>query len=138
MQSPPLSLTGGRGMGAPVRGPALVSGQGFGFRYDLDSTTGVISNRDHDLYGEELAGRVLVFTKPKGGMAASWALASLRDRGIAPLAIVFREASPIFAQGALFSGLPIMHMLEGDPCALIRTGDDVALYPTEGRIDIFR
>jgi len=109
MQSPTLSLAGGRGMGTPVRGPALVSAQGFVVSYDLGNATGVISNRDHDLYGDALAGRVLVFTKPKGGMAGFWALASLRDRGIAPLAIVFREASPIFAQGALFSGLPIMH-----------------------------
>ena len=31
-----ISLDGGRGIGEAVRGPALVSKQGFGVRYDLD------------------------------------------------------------------------------------------------------
>tara|TARA_Y100001934_G_scaffold216997_1_gene257575 strand:+ start:28170 stop:28475 length:306 start_codon:yes stop_codon:yes gene_type:complete len=71
-----FSLSGGRGMGEIVRGPALVSAHGFGLRYDLDATTGIISNRDHDLFGQAIADHILVFTKPKGVIAASWALAS--------------------------------------------------------------
>ena len=62
----------------------------------------------------------------------------LADRGLAPLGIVFRRASPIFAQGALFAGLPLMHGLREDPCAMIESGDEVALHPAEGRIDVFR
>lgn len=135
---PALVLADGRGVGAPVRGPALVSRQGFGVRYDLNLETGRIGNRDHDLFGEMLTGRVAVFTQPKGGVAASWALANLVDRGIGPLAIVFREASPIFAQGALFAGIPILHCLDADPCTLLRTGDDLLVDAGAGRIEVYR
>ena len=82
-EQPALTLSGGRGVGNPVRGPALVSRQGFGVRYDLDPESGVITNPDHDLCGERLVGRILVFTRPKGGVAASWALADLQQRGLA-------------------------------------------------------
>ena len=53
---------GGRGIGKQISATVLVSQQGFGVRYDLDQATGVISNRDHDLYGESVAGHILVFT----------------------------------------------------------------------------
>lgn len=135
---PALILSGGKGVGAPVRGPALVSVQGFGIRYDLNLETGVIENRDHDLFGERLAGRIAVFTQPKGGIAASWALANLADRGIGPLGIVFRSASPIFAQGALFAGIPILHDLDRDPCTSLRTGDEIVLRAEDGRIEVYR
>ena len=135
---PALILSGGRGLGEPVRGPALVSGQGFGVRYDLDQETGLIANPEHDLYGEALQGRVLVFTRPKGGVAASWSLADLRQRGLAPLGIVFRSASPIFVQAALSAGLPLIDRLEEDPCTLLRSGDEVALFPLEGRLEVYR
>ena len=137
-RTPTFTLSNGRGMGPDVTGPALVSAQGFGVRYDLNPETGIISNRDHDLYGESVAGRILVFTKPKGGVAASWSLADLNDRGMAPLGIVFRRASPIFAQGALFAGLTLIHDLDEDPCAHIKTGDELTLLPDQGRIEIFR
>lgn len=135
---PSFEMTGGRGLGPAIRGPALVSVQGFGVRYDLHPETGIISNREHDLFGETVAGRILVFTKPKGGVAASWSLADLKGRGLAPLGIVFQRASPIFAQGALFAGLTLLHDLQDDPCALLRTGDDISLLPAEGRLEVFR
>jgi uncharacterized protein len=129
-----IILNNSRGIGEAVRGPALVSQHGFGVRYDLDIATGVISNQEHDLYGEMLSGRILVCPFPKGGVAASWALADFKDRGLAPIGIVFRRASPIFVQGALFAHIPIMHEFDEDPCALLNTGDDVELLPREGQL----
>ncbi len=135
---PLLVLEGGRGIGCEVRGSALVSSQGFGVRYDLDFERGIIGNPDHDLYGESICGRILVFTSPKGGVAASWALGELSERNIAPLGIIFRNTSPIFVQGALFAGLPIMHRLNQDPCTMIKNGDEIVLKPKEGKVEVYR
>ena len=132
--APKLMLDGGSGCGPDVCGNALVSVENFGIRYDLDPESGVVSNPRHDLYGETVAGRVLVFAAPKGGIAASWALASLVERGLAPLAIIFRNASPIFVQGCIFSGLPLIHRLTPDPCTTIKTGDYCELIPSQGRV----
>jgi hypothetical protein len=133
-----ITLTGGRGSGENVRAGALVSAQGFGVRYDLDQASGMITNPEHDLCGQTLQGRILVFTRPKGGVAASWSLADLRQRGLAPLGIVFQRASPIFVQGALSAGIAILDGLDGDPCQLIHSGDEVALYPRAGRLEVYR
>ncbi len=138
LSKPAAILSGGRGVGSVVRGPALVSQHGFGVRYDLDPERGIVSNPDHDLYGQALAGRILFFTMPKGGVAASWALAGLARRNLAPLGIVFRRASPIFVQGAIFAGLPILHDLDQDPGSLIKSGEVVELLPHEGRVKVYR
>lgn len=135
---PDLVLGGGSGCGPSVRGEALVSGDDFGVRYDLDPESGVISNRLHDLYGHAVAGRVLVFANPKGGVAASWALAALAERGLAPLAIIFREASPIFVQGCIFAGLPIIHRLTPDPCDALSSGDACQVLPSDGQVLVWR
>ena len=134
LRAPGIILKGGSGCGPDARGIALVSTDNFGVRYDLDPESGVISNRDHQLYGETIAGKVMVFAYPKGGVAASWVLADLVERGIAPAAMVFREASPIFVQGSIFAGIPLLQGLSPDPCTALTTGDYCELFPVEGRL----
>lgn len=127
-----LALSGGRGVGPDVEGEALVSQQSFGVRYDLDPAAAVISNRAHDLYGQSIAGKILVFRAPKGGVAASWTLADLQHRNLAPVGIIFERASPIFVQGALFAGLPILHGFSQSACKVLTTGDRLILRPSAG------
>ncbi len=129
-----VALSGGRGVGPDVEGEVLVSQQGFGVRYDLDPATAVISNRDHDLYGQSIAGKILVFLAPKGGVAASWTLADLVQRDLAPLGLIFERASPIFVQGALFAGLPIMHDFAQPACQVLTSGRRLTLQPRAGRV----
>ena len=133
-----FTLAGGSGYGPDTGGVALVTQDHFGVRYDLDPETGIIANREHDLYGHSVDGKVLVFAQPKGGVAASWALADLVERGIAPVALIFREVSPIFVQGCLFARLPVIHQLQPDPCTTLRNGDNCELFPAEGRVVVTR
>ncbi len=135
---PFVVIASGRGAGQCVRGPALVSKQGFGVRYDFDPERGIISNPEHDLFGHSLTGKIMFFTVPKGGVAASWALAGLARRGLAPLGIVFDRASPIFVQGAIFADLAIMDGLDTSAQRLIISGDDVELNPPAGTVRVFR
>lgn len=131
-----LQLTGARGWGPVVEGQALVSGQGFNARYDLDRDQGVFSRPDHDHYGASPAGKIFVFTTPKGGIATSWALLDLRLRGLAPLGLVCRRSNPVVVQGAVLSGLPLMDGCDQDPTECIQTGDWVRLSPHLGLIEI--
>jgi predicted aconitase with swiveling domain len=129
-------LRGPPGFGPEVEGEALVSSHGFSARYDLDHLTGVISRPSHDLYGQSIVGKVLVVPTAKGGTATGWRLRDLAERGLAPLALVFRRTNPVMVQGAVFAGIAIMHRLEPDPLAAIATGRRVRLRPAEGRLDV--
>jgi len=135
---PLLVLQGPIGFGPNIEGEALVSHQGFNARYDMDRRRGVFSRPSHDLHPNSFVDRILVFTTAKGGVATSWAMNDLKAKGIAPKALIFRRANPIVAQGAVFAGLPIMHLLEPDPVESLQTGDWLRLIPSEGRIEVLR
>lgn len=135
---PCTRLQGPSGSGEPVEGIAIVSSHGFNARYDMDRDSGLFSRPEHDLYGQSAAGKIYVFTTPKGGIATSWALLDLKSRGIAPLALVCRQLNPIVAQGAVLADIAVLDRLAPDPVTTIRTGDRIRLDPRGGTLEILR
>ena len=133
---PRLILAGPPGVGPAVVGEALVSHHGFSARYDLDRERGVFSRPAHDLYGRSLVGMVLVCTTAKGGIATSWMLLDMVERGVAPLAILFRATNPVMVQGAVLAGLPLLHRLTPDPVRALRSGDRLRVDPAAGTVEV--
>jgi predicted aconitase with swiveling domain len=134
----PLVLRGHAGVGADVEAEALVCPDNFSARYDVNRRTGVFSRETHALYGVSLVGKVCVFNTAKGGVATAWALLDMRQRGVAPAALIFRAANPIMVQGAVLAGIALLDRLDPDPLATIRTGDLVRIRPREGVVEVLR
>ena len=126
--------TGHVGIGATVTATALVAGDDFSARYDLDRVRGVFSRPAHALHGERYVGRILVLNTAKGGVATSWMLREMASRGMAPAGLLLNRTNPIIAQGAAFAGLPFMDRFEVDITTAIRTGDRVTVDPQVGRV----
>jgi len=127
------------GIGARVEGTALVSGDNFSARYDLDRTKGVFSRPDHALAGQSYVGKILVMNTAKGGVASAWMLHEMTARGMAPAAILFNRANTILAQGAALAGLTMCdRFTDGDITKLIRTGDYLIVESEQGRITVSR
>ena len=127
-------LNGPLGFGEDVDGEALLSEEAFSPRYDLDRSTGVVSRQGHPLEGVSIAGKILVLPAVKGGVAAGWALLNLRERGIAPLAIICSKTNPVFVQGCVVANIPIMHRLHPDPFTIIQSGCKLHLAPRRGEV----
>ncbi len=127
-----IVLRGHAGVGPAVEGEALVSRQGFSARYDLNRAVGTFSRQSHDLYGRSVVGKILVHTTAKGGVATAWALLDMKERGTAPLGLIFQQSNPIMVQGAVLAGVAILDRLEPDPLAAIETGDYLRVDPARG------
>lgn len=112
-------------------GAALVSSQPISFLGGVNPATGVLTEPGHELQGQCVKGRVLVFPHGKGSTAGSYVIYQLARNGTAPSAIVVRQAEPIVAVGALMAGIPMVHRLDADPIKAIRTGD---LITVDGEI----
>ena len=127
------------GVGPEVTGEALVAGDNFSARYDLDRLRGVFSRPQHELAGQSYDGRILVLNTAKGGVASAWMLHEMKSRGIAPLALLFNYVNPILAQGAALADMTLCDRFEdGDVTQLIVTGDLVRVQPAEGLVTITR
>ena len=55
-------------------GTALVSTEPIGFLGGIDPDTGVVVEKGHSLYGQSVAGRVLVFPTGKGSTVGSYTM----------------------------------------------------------------
>jgi predicted aconitase with swiveling domain len=132
------TMSGRQGFGQRVQGRVLVSRHAFSPRYDLDRSSGIISRAAHDLEGQSVAGMVLVVPAAKGGVAAGWAMYDLKQRGVAPLAMVFTTVNPVFVQGCVFADIPILAGLSPDPVRTLASGEVVEVDPGAGHLIRFR
>ena len=121
------------GMGAKVRGVALVAKDGFSARYDLDRVRGVFSRADHKLAGESYVGRVLVLDAAKGGVATAWMLHEMRARGVIPAALVLNAVNPIMVEGAALADFTMLSGFDLDITQAIANGAMVEIDPTAPR-----
>jgi predicted aconitase with swiveling domain len=121
------------GMGARVRGQALVAKDGFSARYDLDRSRGVFSRAGHKLAGESYVGRVLVLDAAKGGVATAWMLHEMKSRGVVPAALVLNAVNPIMVQGAALADFTMISGFDVDITHAIPNGAMVEVDPTGER-----
>ncbi len=102
-------------------GPALVTGQAISFLGNVNPETGVVVDPAHELFGESIAGKVLVFPGGKGSTVGSYVIYQLKKRGLAPVAMINLLSEPIVAVGAVISGIPLVDRV-GEEVLRIKSG----------------
>ena len=102
-------------------GPALVTGQAISFLGNVNPETGVVVDPSHELFGESIAGKVLVFPGGKGSTVGSYVIYQLKKRGLAPAAMINLLSEPIVAVGAVISGIPLVDRV-GEEVLRIKSG----------------
>ncbi len=107
-----------------AEGIALASPAAIGFLGGVDPDTGIVVEQEHPLYGQSIAGRVLVFPTGKGSTVGSYTLYRLCRNGLAPVVIVNARSEAIVAVGAIISGIPMVDLVD---ISQIRTGDTVTV-----------
>ena len=116
-----------------VRGQALVTKMAISFFGGVDPESGVIVERDHELQGVSIAGKVLVFPSGKGSTVGSYTLYRLKYAGYAPLAIINRECETITAVGCIIAEIPCVDQI---PIEKIMTGQEVIINAGLGLVEI--
>jgi len=102
-------------------GPALVTGQAISFLGNVNPETGVVVDPAHELLGECIAGKVLIFPGGKGSTVGSYVIYQLKKRGLAPAAMINLASEPIVAVGAIISGIPLVDRV-GEDVLRIKSG----------------
>jgi hypothetical protein len=115
-----------------ARGLALVSREPLGFYGGVDARTGVVIEQGHELQGQCVAGRVLVFPRGKGSTVGSYVIYGLFKNRVAPCAIVNAETETIVATGAILAGIPCV---DGVDISAINTGDPLAVDADNGTVN---
>ncbi len=102
------------------QGRILSTCQAISFWGCVNPTTGLISDKRHDLFGESVSGRILVFPFGKGSSTGSLMILELLRLDLAPAAIINIRTEPLLATGPVVGKhvyaktFPILNVSEAD------------------------
>ena len=114
-------------------GETLVSIMGISFFGGVDPQSGVVVERDHDLEGQSIAGKVLVFPTGKGSTVGSYTLYRLKRAGKAPIAIINAEGETITAVGCIIAEIPCVDQV---PIDELQSGQRVVVDGERGTVTV--
>ena len=114
-------------------GEALVSRLPISFYGGVDPDRGIITEAGHDLEGQSIAGKVLVFPTGKGSTVGSYILYQLKKNGQAPAAIINADCETITAVGCIIAEIPCIDRVD---LGRFRTGQGLILDAEKGRVQV--
>lgn len=126
-------LKGRRIVEGYAEGEAIVTKDGISFMGTVNPKTGEIIERKHEIEGEHLEGKILVYPRGKGSTGGSYMLYDVVKNGVGPAAIINVEAESVTVIGAIIAELPMVDQVDIDQ---IQTGDYVKVDATNGNITV--
>ena len=128
-----MKLQGRKIYQGTATGEALVTSMGISFFGGVDPDTGIIVEKGHELEGQSISGKVLVFPSGKGSTVGSYTLYRLKLNGVAPAAIVNAECETITAVGCIIAEIPCVDRV---PLDRLVNGAQVVVDGERGQIDV--
>ena len=107
-----------------AEGEALVTSQPISFYGGVDPTTGVVIEKGHELYGQSIKDKILVFPTGKGSTVGSYTLYRMKKSRSAPAAIINKECETVVAVGAIISEIPCVDKID---TSKIKKGDTIQI-----------
>ena len=145
-------MTGGRGLvvlpvrkliGGHAEGEALATAHPLTFWGGIDPATAVIIEAQHELRGQTVTGKVLVFPRGAGSSSGCGVLMEMLRRGNNPAAIINIETEAVLALGPIIAqelygrSFPIV-TVKPDHFTKLRTGDRLVVDADAGQVRAWR
>ena len=89
--------------------------------------------RGHELEGQNISGKVLVFPTGKGSTVGSYTLYRLRHNGLAPAAIINAACETITAVGCIIAEIPCIDQVD---ISKIQNGDSLKVNADKACVEI--
>ena len=97
-----------------VSGSILKSKKPINFLGTVDKETGVISDKNHDLFGKSIKDNILVFPSGVGSSVGAYTIYSIKSNNSAPLAMVCQKADLTVATGCALANIPLITIDEDE------------------------
>ncbi len=119
-----------------VTGEALVSLDDIMF-YLIKPETGVVIEPSHDLYGQSMAQKILIFPSGKGSsVVQADGLFQLNKNGNMPKAMIIQYPETVLVSSAIIMDIPMVDKVDPAFYEDIKSGDQIVVNADEGYIEI--
>jgi len=91
-----------------VQGTILKSNDPINFLGTVDKKTGIISDKNHDLFQKSLKDSILVFPSGVGSSVGAYTIYSIKSNNVAPRAMICQKADLTVATGCALANIPLI------------------------------
>ena len=109
-----------------VEGIVLKSQCPINFLGTVDKKTGIINDKNHDLFEKSLQGTILVFPTGIGSSVGAYTIYSIKSNNSAPLAMICQKADLTVATGCALANIPLI-IISDDEFSSIKNETKISL-----------
>ena len=109
-----------------VQGIVLKSEKPINFLGTVDKKTGIISDKNHDLFKKSIKDIILVFPSGVGSSVGAYTIYSIKSNNTAPLAMICKNADLTVATGCALVIIPLI-IISDEEFSSIENGMKISL-----------
>ena len=128
-----MKLVGRKIYKGTAEAEAIVTNDGISFYGGVDPDSGKVVEVGHDLEGQSITGKILVFPSGKGSTVGSYTMYRMKKNNTAPAAIVNVQIDTIIAVGCIISEIPCVDKID---IKNIKNGQIVKVNGSEGTVEV--
>ena len=116
-----------------VKGIILKSENPINFLGTVDKKTGIINDKNHDLYQKSIKDTVLVFPSGVGSSVGAYTIYSIKSNQTAPFAMICKKADLTVATGCALANIPMI-TINDEEFDSIKNGMEISLDTESNQI----
>jgi hypothetical protein len=91
-----------------IQGIVLKSEKPINFLGTVDKKTGIISDKNHDLFEKSIKDTILVFPSGVGSSVGAYTIYSIKSNNTAPLAMICQKTDLTVVTGCALANIPLI------------------------------
>ncbi len=109
-----------------VQGIVLKSEKPINFLGTVDKKTGIISDKNHDLFEKSIKDTILVFPSGVGSSVGAYTIYSIKSNNTAPLAMICQKVDLTVVTGCALANIPLI-IISDEEFSSINNGMKISL-----------
>jgi predicted aconitase with swiveling domain len=108
-----------------TQGTILKSQHPINFLGTVDKKTGIISDKNHELFHKSIKDSILVFPNGVGSSVGAYTIYSIKSNNAAPLAMICQKADLTVATGCALANIPLV--VDYEKFSSLQNGQKISL-----------
>ena len=109
-----------------TQGIILKSNDPINFLGTVDKKTGIISDKNHELFEKSIKDCILVFPSGVGSSVGAYTIYSIKSNNTAPLAMICKKADLTVATGCALTNIPLV-IVSDEEFSSFQSGQKISL-----------
>jgi predicted aconitase with swiveling domain len=109
-----------------TQGIILKSQNSINFLGTVDKKTGIISDKNHELFDKSIKDIILVFPNGVGSSVGAYTIYSIKSNNAAPLAMICQKADLTVVTGCALANIPLV-IVTDEKFSSLHTGQKISL-----------